>query len=410
MTTTGLLALCLLAAGCSGSGDDEGGALGHPFGSHRGYTAGVIQPSGDPASLDAATAAFYQQWKASYLEPACEPGQYRVRFAAAGNKRTVSEAIGYGMLITAVMAGHDPDARALFDGLWLYAAAHPSEETADLLAWAQNEACEDVDGSSSATDGDLDVAYALLLADVQWGSDGAVDYRAEAGRRMAAVLEAEVHPDADSVLLGSWALDSEFLDGTRLSDQMPSHFKAFAAASGEARWTGVTDKSYAIVSALQAGHAPDTGLLPDFAVNADGASPAPAPAGYLESPDDGSYNYNACRVPWRIATDHILSGDQRARDAMRALNIWIRAESADDPSAIQAGYTLDGAPLAEYQTMAFVAPFAVSAMIEPNGGTNQAWLDALWDEMVGYGAEGYYEDSIKLLAMIVVSGNWWTPV
>jgi endo-1,4-beta-D-glucanase Y len=407
-----LRALALLAAitACGGDGDERPGGLGHPFGSHAGYAAGAIRPSADPDALDAATAAFYDEWKTRFLEPACGDGELRIRFASAGAKRTVSEAIGYGMLATVVMAGHDPEARALFDGLWRYVEEHPSAENADLMAWAQNRDCEDVEGSDSASDGDLDIAYALLLADVQWGSAGDIDYRAAADRRIAAVLASDVHPEADSILLGSWALDPEYADGTRLSDQMPSHFKAFAATSGDAHWDAVTDRSYATLAALQADHAPATGLVPDFAVGADGDSPAPAPARYLEGPGDGRYDYNACRVPWRIASDVLVSGDARGRDAMRALNAWVRDSTGDDPSAIRAGYALDGSPTADYETMAFVAPFAVSAMIEPASGSNQAWLDALWEEIAASAPEDYYEDSIKLLSMIAVSGNWWSPV
>jgi len=413
-----LLALALAlnaASGCGDEaadpddGDDDGDAIAHPFGTHGGYADGMIQPDRDPSSLDAETAAFYDAWKERYLEPACQPGHLRVAYATDGDRRTVSEAMGYGMLIAVLVAGHDPGAREAFDGLWAYVVDHPTAENADLLAWAQDDACQDVEGSDSATDGDIDIAYALLLADAQWGSDGGVDYAAAADARIAAILEAEVHPTADTILLGDWANDPAFLDGTRLSDQMPSHFKAFAAATGVDRWDAVSDRSYDLIAVLQDEYAPDTGLLPDFAVGADGASPAPAPAGYLESADDGAYSYNACRAPWRLATDVLLSGDERALTAVRAMNAWVRAETGDDPSRIRAGYALDGTPLADFSSMAFTAPFAVAAMVEPSEGTNQPWLDAVWDAMLAAEPDGYYEDTLQLLAMLVVSDNWWAP-
>jgi hypothetical protein len=58
--------------------------------------------------------------------------------------------------------------------------------------------------------------------------------------------------------------------------------------------------------------------------------------------------------------------------------------------------------------MAFIAPFAVAAMTDP---TQQAWLDALWSHLVAtpYGGSRYFGNSIRLLSMIVVSGNWWAP-
>ena len=57
------------------------------------------------------------------------------------------------------------------------------------MAWAQNESCQDIEGRNSATDGDLDIAYALLLADVQWGSIGEINYRGEAERTLEAIVD-----------------------------------------------------------------------------------------------------------------------------------------------------------------------------------------------------------------------------
>src|SRR5262245_44911794 len=53
----------------------------HPFGTHGGYvTTGVIFPSNhSQAELDAATAADYDTWKATYLVPGCNAGEYRIK-------------------------------------------------------------------------------------------------------------------------------------------------------------------------------------------------------------------------------------------------------------------------------------------------------------------------------------------
>ncbi len=149
----------------------EGPAL--PFGSHPAALApGVFLPSAPRANLDAATAAFYDGWKERYLVEGCEPGHLRVRTEGSAAHYTVSEGQGYGMLIAVYMAGHDPEARDVFDGLYRYARAHPSALTPNLMAWAQDEDCRHVGGDDSATDGDLDIAYALLLADRQWAAKG----------------------------------------------------------------------------------------------------------------------------------------------------------------------------------------------------------------------------------------------
>src|SRR5262249_21862951 len=77
---------------------------------------------------------------------------------------------------------------------------------------------------------------------------------------------------------------------------------------------------------------------------------------------------------------------------------------------IKSGYQLDGSmsPGADYLSMAFVAPLGVGAMVD---AANQAWLNALWGLIVAtpLADGGYYENTLKLLAMIVMSGNWWAP-
>src|SRR5262249_36018483 len=146
-----------------------GPTASHPFGTHSGYTTGgVIFPSNHSrADLDAATTTYYDKWKAQYLVAGCGPGQYRGEGSSSG-PYTVSEAHGYGMLITVIMAGHDPKARDIFDGMYAYYAAHGSTNNKTLMAWAQDEQCANTGGADSATDADLDIAYALLLADRQW--------------------------------------------------------------------------------------------------------------------------------------------------------------------------------------------------------------------------------------------------
>ena len=87
---------------------------------------------------------------------------------------------------------------------------------------------------------------------------------------------------------------------------MPDHFRAFRAFTGEARWGLALDAALARVDALQTGFSRRmdgtlTGLVPDFAVGADTASPRPATADWYEGPNDGNFTYVAARVPWRCS-------------------------------------------------------------------------------------------------------------
>lgn len=388
-------------------------AQNHPFASHPGsYAAGSILPDHlGQAALDQATRDFYDAWKARFLKQTCGAGRYVVEARTRAGNLTVSEAHGYGMLLAALMAGHDPDARVIFDGMVTFFREHPSVFTPSLMAWYQRKSCGSGQGADSATDGDLDIAYALLLADKQWGSCGPIDYAAEAAAVLAGIASGEVDGSGSYMRLGDWTNPAEatYYQSTRSSDFMPDHLRAFAAASGNPLWSNILDHTYGVFDALQTTHSPLTGLLPDFIANPLG-TPAPVGPSFLEGPNDGAYDYNACRDPWRLGTDFLVSGDPRAKTAAQRITTWMRGATGDDPGNIKSGYQLDGtlSAGADYRSMAFVAPLGVAAMVDAG---NQAWLNATWDLVAATSLadEAYYENTLKLLAMIVMSGNWWTP-
>ena len=365
-----------------------------------------IKPDVSQTTLDKNTSDFYLKWKKEYLVSGCKTGEYRIDY---DNGQTVSEAHGYGMMIFAYMAGFDKDAKRYFDGMYKYFRNHPSGITTDLMAWKQNASCVDVDGNDSASDGDIDIAFALLLADKQWGSGGAINYKAEAKKVISAIMKAEVNKSKFNVLYGDWVdkNDAEYYNATRSSDFITDHFRSFDKAFTRSSWMKVVDKCYTIINDIQTNYSSSTGLMPDFMVDTNG-NVKPAPKKHLEGDNDGYYSYNACRFPWRIGTDFLISGDSRAKNSLDKLNTWIREKTNDKPSKIRDGYKLDGTAIANWGDAAFVAPFAVSAMVDSN---NQTWLNDIYSELLStrFSSQGYYENSIQLLSYLVISGNYWTP-
>lgn len=404
-----------------------------PFPQHTAYTSGSIKPNHlQQAQLDATVARLYDEWKQKYLKKkpylqSSEPDQYYVWYADGDwfqeeydeelkvnyQPMTVSEAHGYGMLITAHMAGHDPKAKAYFDGLYRYFRAHPSKINPELMAWKQGDtgqAVVNVGGVDSATDGDMDIAYALLLADRQWGSDGEINYLAEAKKVIDAIMKSDVNHAEWTLKLADWVSDDDAKYGsaTRPSDFMLQHLKDFKNASGDANWDRVIDKTYSISEGVYKKYSPNAGLLPDFVVKKNG-SYAPADPIFLESETDGDFSYNSSRIPWRIGTDALMTGETRAKEQLNKMTSWIRQMTGDDPSKIYGGYKLDGSKaLVDYTDTSFSAPMMVSAMINP---ANQAWLNRLWDHnaSISTNDDVYFGNTLRLLSMIVVSGNWWSP-
>jgi len=190
---------------------------------------------------------------------------------------------------------------------------------------------------------------------------------------------------------------------------MPAHFRAFARFSEDPTWDVVLARSQTAISSLQANFAPNTGLLPDFIVPTSSTEPPPKPAppGFLEGVNDGNYYYNAGRCPWRIGTDALLNGDPVSLAQTRKISAWAQTATNGDPADINAGYTLDGAPLrsGDYFSTFFAAPLGVAAMTVAG---EQAWLNAIYDA-IQTTHEDYYEDSITLLCLLVMAGNYWDP-
>ncbi|ERP32072.1 glycosyl hydrolase family 8 [Chitinivibrio alkaliphilus] len=133
-------------------------------------------------------ATYYSRWKDAYLmEYEFTNGAYENSgrgyvlqaetnpsdVSGLGETISQSEAHGWAMIITVLMAGEERQAREIFDGLYRVFRNWSCKEHDDLMSWAVPL---DGDLSSdrrlpSATDGDMDVAYALLLAHEQWGEE-----------------------------------------------------------------------------------------------------------------------------------------------------------------------------------------------------------------------------------------------
>lgn len=155
-----------------------------PFPQHRAYAPDTIRPNHlSQTEQDDDVRTFYDYGKERYLKAAgTTPGGdplYRIAFGSSAPdvNVTVSEGQGYGMIIVALMAGHDAQAQTYFDDLRRFARANPSGVDSRLMTW---RVPIDGNGNTSAFNGDAAIAYALLLADKQWGSSGLINYKAEA--------------------------------------------------------------------------------------------------------------------------------------------------------------------------------------------------------------------------------------
>jgi len=396
-----------------------------PFPQHAGYRgcATCIHPTVSQDQMDSDVAAFYDGWKSKQImtfSTGDVAGESYISAGASGaingwpanvQPVTQSEGHGYAMLTIALMAGHDPDAKKTFDSLDRVRRAFPSSSDSRLMSWALPS-----DGKTSeaaqppATDGDMDMAYALLLAYFQWGDEANNHYLAEANSVIAGA-EAQFITTGTGMYfprlnigdpnhLGSVAPESKpYL--SRPSDYMVDHMLTFHAITGHQVWADVATVSTNILLAVRDS---TTGLVPDFVVD---DPPVPSATG---DGDEGlcyqCYDYNSCRVPWRQSVAVAQYGFAASRDVASKMMDWARAKYSDTPSNMGAVFNLDGTGGTGGNDPAFTSPMVAAGITD---GAAQKWLDSGWAYMTGVDNGSYYGGSITLMSMILLSGNWWVP-
>jgi len=369
-----------------------------PYPQYLSYKNAITLSKYTQKALAKNVAVYYDIWKRDFLVE--ENGLYRIATDKKDTSRTVSEGQGYGMMIVALMAGYDKEAKKIFDGLYGFVKKYPSGACGAFMTWQVPAKRGEND---SAFDGDADIAYALLLADAQWGDK---HYALEAKMLIDALGQLVVGKDSHLPLLGDWVEQggkkyNQYT--TRSSDFMPSHFRAFYRFTGDKKWLSVIQATQSALVDIQNHANNKTALISDFIYH-DSAGYHPTVRKFLENEDD-SYYYNACRVPLRIGVDALLNGDKTSESIAQKMTNWMIKESRYNPRNIKSGYRLSGQVIGDYTSSVFVAPFGVSAKLNRK---NQAFLDDIY-EVIKESHENYYEDSVNLLSQLIMIEAFWDP-
>lgn len=367
---------------------------------------GCIKPNTvDQAAMNTSILDFWTYYRTKYIKATTTfTGGYYVEMRttnAGADDKSSSEATGYGMILSVLLAGGagEPDTREYFDGFFKLFDRNRSGTNNELMSFTvgQNESTH----ANAATDGDMDIAYALLMAHYQWGSTGAINYLQEAKRIITeGIKKSEMGQASYRTLLGDWDKNGW---NTRSSDWMAGHMLAYQKATGDAFWNEARKTVYSLIGQIGPASSPNTGLMPDFVV---GNPPKAAPPKFLEKDTDGDYSWNACRFPLRLAVDFAHTGASESKAALAKISKWLAGATGGNPSTIKAGYRLDGTPLVTYSDMAFTAPLIASAIADASG---QEFLNKGWAYLSTTKQNAYYGDSIELLTLLLLSGNWWAP-
>ena len=396
-----------VASSMGGSGPTRGptppaGGVNFPFPQNREST-NCSYPAG---YLNDTVRAAYEKWKLDTVTSAGAGGFRRVKRTQSDYsgptglalESTVSEGIGYGMLIAVYMGD-----QALFDDLWKYEQLWPNDKTG-LMDWYIDAGGTMRLGTGPATDGDEDMAFALVMASRQWGGKGslAANYLDIAKDLITKIWNNEIF---QSKLLrpGNWGDWST----VNISYFAPAYYRVFDAVDTDTThdWPSVIATAYdTVTNALNATNKNQgNGLVPAWCTS-DGAPNGGALGIGQTAPTN--YQYDSCRTPFRIALDWCWFGDQRARDYAAKTSSFFSGVGA---AKIADGYALDGTAAPQHpgqRSAAFIGPAGVGAMTSNTYQTliNESYATIATGTALAGGA--YYEESWTVLSLLMMTGNF----
>lgn len=307
-----------------------------------------------------------------------------------------SEGIAYGM--TAAVYMNDQNT---FDQLWKYEQLHLDGN--GLMHWEINPAGTAPSGTGAATDGDEDMAFALVMADKKWGGSGSLSdtYLNYAKKQIDLIWQFEVdHTRGDVLTPGDQFGGGQVIN---ISYFAPAYYRIFGKVTGKtAEWTRVVESSYQALSAAlnSTNKNLSNGLVPAWSTPAGVPTVPPGTAHPIHHQLDSS------RTPFRIAQDYCWFSEPRALAYLQKISGFYAQIGAAN---IVDGYNLDGTvfPGAILHLAAFVGPAGVGAMATAQHATLRDQSRVAMVTPPGLlGGSLYYNESWTVLSLLMMSGQF----
>jgi endo-1,4-beta-D-glucanase Y len=263
-----------------------------------------------------------------------EPGYVLDR--TRGDGEAISEGQGYALLRAAWMC----DLPA-FERTFRWVETHLRRPDG-LYAWAWSARTGALIDSNTATDGDQEIAFALILAAHAFERP---EYESRARELLVAIRthEAIAVPGGWFPAAGSWAVAERIVN---LSYFLPYAYPDFARVDPEGRWDLVTDTGYALLARVL--QQPGVVLPPDFVVVTQDGAIAPLPEHSRLGRD---FSFDAMRLYFRVALDCALYPRPQACDGPLRADRLVALLRRD--GAIYTRYATSGRALSADESLSF---------------------------------------------------------
>ena len=301
-----------------------------------------------------------------------ESGNY-ARIKWDETDKTVSEGIGYGMLMMVYFSDNTTSYQSRFDKLWAYYQRWVNER--GLMRWKINGFSSYIE-ENAASDAEFDVAVALVMAHYQFGSSSSKNYLDTAKTLIAKIRQHEISPNNLHKPGDVW---DEVRNPSYIS---PAAFEIFREVEGlstsKAKWESVITANYTLLEANQNSN----GLFSDWCTDAGAASDN---KGSTSSPS--GYSYDAARVPWRVAWANAWYGHTKAKTILTKVNNYLNNREPNNT-----GYA---------DNSTFVGPFTNAL----STSSNQTKMNSYWTKLMGFSGEAYYSKALQVITGLLATGN-----
>lgn len=296
-----------------------------------------------------------------------------------GSNEYFSEGVGYGMLLMVYFSDNTTSYQSQFDKIWNFYKKMENEH--GLMVWKVTELANKQD-KGAALDGDIDAAAALVMAYYQFGDE---KYLTEAKTLIQSMKKYEFEENGLHLPGDTWGDAGYNRKNPGYFD--PAYMPLFAAVDKDNAdfWSS---KAYDANMKLYEASSNEvtTGLIDDW-TDKSGKS------------EDDQYSYDASRAPWRNAKAVCWHGDKRALAIDQKIGKWVSTKSA---SQMSGPIGRSGGNLGSDHNSTFITSVMTSLISDPS---YQSKLDEYWAEAVKLGDENYFNQSLKLLNGLLVSGN-----
>lgn len=313
-----------------------------------------------------------------------------------GDVRT--EGVGLGMMITVQLDEQDK-----FDKLWRYAKTVQRLSTGTNEGYFQSHCDNNAGVPMLCVDpyGAEQFAMSLIFAHGRWGSDGAIDYEADALEVLDVMRHKQeqnggVSEDGVTNMFDTETRlpfdvpDVEMAGQTRPSIVMPAYYDLWAQATGDAFWSDAAEAGRAFFD--KAAHE-KTGFMP------------------LRAYFDGTPVYGAdsftpegYRVLLNLVLDKIWipRSTSAVQICERVLKTFSDLRKQGKPYV--GAYSLDG-NLTSMTPEESLVPLNGAAALIVSNGDRKDYIEAVWDMKTPDDKNRYYTGIMELFAVLVLSGR-----